>query len=177
MKVSVAVMRGFQQFCQRMQPKLIFSLVVAFFLLPILTHSQQKIDSIDFSHTDSVSKKTRYKNDITKLTKDLTDSYSQDIYKVRAIFTWITNNIKYDYQFINKGKEIKGPDCDGLIDCTHKTNEWENNYLKKILKTKKAVSDGYTRLFKKMCEIVAINVRSLQVIQKQNPTRLAHHLA
>lgn len=153
-------------------------LCLLFFLhFSIITYSQQKFDTLNFKIIDSISRTKKFEKDIFKLTNDLTKAYSQDILKVRAIFIWITDNIKYDYKFINKGKEIQGPDCEGVIDCTSKTNDWENDYLRKILKKKKGICDGYSRVFKKMCDIAGIKSEIVSGYTKNKPYQIGTSLS
>jgi hypothetical protein len=80
-------------------------------LVPWAVSSQTIRKPDPFYEVDSLSKTIRYKNDIYALTKELTGPYSEDKQKVRAIFSWITDNICYDYKFVNRGKEIKMPEC------------------------------------------------------------------
>lgn len=155
-----------------MPKKTILTSILFEFFFSFSSYSQQKFDNLDFKSIDSISRTIKYENDIYKLTNDLSISYQQDILKVRAIFIWITDNIKYDYKFINKGKEIKRPDCEGVVDCTSKTNEWENNYLKKILKKKKGICDGYARVFKKMCDIAGIKSEIVSGYTKTKPYQI-----
>lgn len=121
-----------------------------------MSHSQDNFEKIDYSNIDSFARSIKYENDIFKLTKELTESYSRDVYKARSIFIWISENIKYDYKFINKGKEIKKPDCSGSVDCTSKLREWENDYIKSVLKKGKGICDGYSCVFQKMCTIAGL---------------------
>jgi len=124
--------------------------------LPVSTFAQNKFANTNFEVVDSLARTLEYKDDLIKLTQDLTASYSQDISKVRSIFIWITNNIRYDYKFVNAGKEITPPGCEGKFNCAAELAEWENNYIKKVLRKGKAICDGYARLFKKMCDIAGI---------------------
>lgn len=125
-------------------------------LIPCYGFAQQAIAGRDFTRVDSFSRSIRYNKNIYELTKELTNPYPEQLFKVRAIFIWITNNIRYDYKFFNKGKEIKTPACKSGMNCEQLMRDWENAYLKKILKKKKGICDGYARLFKRMCDIAGI---------------------
>jgi len=118
--------------------------------------SQNKFEHLDFSDVDLHARSLQYDGDLIALTKSLTTAYSEDIYKARSIFIWITENMKYDYRLFNSDKGIALPDCEDVLDCTGIIKEWENKYLKKILKSKKAICDGYARLFKRMCDIAGV---------------------
>ena len=143
-------------------------------LVPIITYSQTAFSTTDFSGVDSLARSIKYESDIFKLTNDLTGSYSKDLFKVRSIFIWITENIKYDYKFINKGKEIKTPDCEGVVDCSTRLKDWENDYVRKTLKSKKAICDGYARLLKRMCDIAGIKCDVISGYTKTHPYQIGN---
>ena len=149
------------------------ALALVLFLLSISTSifSQSNFNSIDFGSVDSLARSIKYENDLVKLTKELITPYSDNISKVRALFIWITENIQYDYKFVNKGKEVKAPDCNTNINCAATLKEWENAYIKKVLEKKKGVCDGYSRLFKKMCDIAGIESEIVSGYIKVSLTR------
>lgn len=140
-----------------------------FLFLPVCLFSQPQNTGTDFSRVDSAARTVKFKNDIDQLTNELIKSYSRPLFQVRAIFIWITDNIRYDYKFINKGREIKIPDCKPGIDCGQMLINWENNYLKQVIRQGKAVCDGYARLFKKMCDIAGIRSSVIAGYTKTKP--------
>lgn len=127
-------------------------------LLPLLSFSQTKADNL-FS-VDSLAKKIKYHNDLLELTTALTKNYSQQLYKARAIFIWITENIAYDYKYFNKyaykGKDPKTFTCKDDEDCALKKKIWETKYINRVLRKGKAVCQGYSMLFKKMCDLAGL---------------------
>jgi hypothetical protein len=134
-------------------------LFILFF--PCSVFAQQAKPGVIFSQVDSLAMTIKYNGDISLLTKQLTDPFSDKTMKVRAIFRWITDNIAYDYKYYNKtgykGKEPKGFECSGdSLDCETKKKVWENGYINKALDNKKAVCQGYSMLFKRMCNIAGI---------------------
>jgi hypothetical protein len=117
--------------------------------------------AIAYSRVDSLAFTIKYENDITLLTKKLTTPFSDPFLKTRAIFVWITRNIEYDYKFYNKyeykGREPKGFHCEGdSTECDIKRQVWENQYVLNVLDKRKAVCQGYSMLFKKMCNIAGL---------------------
>jgi hypothetical protein len=80
--------------------------------------------------------------------------------KARAIFKWLAENIRYDYKYYNKyhykGKEPKTYKCKDENDCEAKKITREIKYIDKALRKKKAVCQGYSMLFKKMCDIAGL---------------------
>jgi hypothetical protein len=135
------------------------TLLTAFLLLfSILAFSQQ--EKVNFSSIDSLSITVHYKKDLTALTQELTSPYTEELFKARAIFKWITENIRYDYKYYNKyyfkGKVPKTYKCKEGKDCEPQRIAWEIKYIDKILRQKKAVCQGYSMLFKKMCDIAGL---------------------
>jgi len=135
------------------------SLLILFILLiPVIALPQQKV--VNLYPVDSFATTVRYKNNIYDLTKKLTEPYSEQLYKARAIFKWITENIRYDYKYYNKyyfkGKEPETYNCKDDKDCEAKKVVWEAKYIDKVLRNKKAVCQGYSMLFKKMCDIAGL---------------------
>jgi hypothetical protein len=116
---------------------------------------------VDYAKADTLAKHIKYDNDLVSLTKQLTSPFPEQVLKVRAIFRWITENIAYDFKFYNKyyynGKEPKAFSCEGdSMECQIKLRVWEAGYISKVLDKKKAVCQGYSMLFKKMCDIAGI---------------------
>jgi transglutaminase/protease-like cytokinesis protein 3 len=64
--------------------------------------------------------------------QELVESLTSEKEKCRAIFRWISNNIKYEFDVLNNKKECEDP----LL----------------VYKRKKAVCGGYAALFKAMCD-------------------------
>lgn len=126
--------------------------------IPLCCYSQETDNK--FAAVDSFARTVKYKKDLIGLTNELTQPYPDQLQKARAIFRWITENIAYDYKFVNKyaDKETgpKAYKCKGDVDCEAKRIVWEIKYIDKVLKKNKAVCQGYSMLFKKMCDIVGI---------------------
>ena len=149
-------------------------LILAAFLFPVLLFSQQPKTNNNFLSVDSIAKTVKYKNDIYSLTKELTSSYSEQLLKLRAIFIWVTDNIRYDYKFYNKHKEPKIPECKAGMNCEQMLKEWEIKYISKVLKKGKGVCDGYSRLVKKMCDIAGIKAEIISGYTKTKPYQIGN---
>lgn len=162
-----------------MQKQKLIILLLLLLRSPI-AYSQKDFSNYMFSNIDSFARSVVYENDIYKLTTQLTANYFNEVEKARSIFIWITENISYDYKFVNKGKEIKSPSCDESKDCSIKLKDWENNYINKVLEKKKGICDGYSRLFKRMCEIAGLKCEIIsgrartEPYQVGNPTSVNH---
>lgn len=135
-------------------------LIFLLFTLSFSAFSQVNKTDTDYSAVDSFVTTVKYKNDVAQLTQQLVAPYSGDLLKARAIFKWITDNIRYDYKFYNKyalkGKEPKTPECKDKEDCEAKKLLWETKLIEDALDNKKAVCAGYALLFKKMCALAGL---------------------
>jgi hypothetical protein len=155
-------------------------LSVFFFSLQYIAVAQSRFDSLDFSDVDSFVLSVKYDNDIGKLSRELTTPYAEDVYKLRAIFKWITNNIEYDYRFINSGKELTAPDCDfdkeTEDECIQKVRVWENNTIRKTLQRKKTIAEGYAKLFKKLCDINYIQCEVVSGYARTRPYQIGNNM-
>lgn len=152
-------------------------ILLVFVLLSHTDHAQNRFDTLNYREVDSFVLSIRYENDYMKLARDLTSRFPDDIYKIRAIFKWITNNISFDYRFVNSGKEIQLPECAEKYDCTEILRSWENDYIKKVLRNKRAVADGYARLFQKLCEIVHIQCEIIPGYLRSKPYQIGSKIS
>jgi hypothetical protein len=128
-------------------------LLIVSLLLSSFVVSGQK-PAIDFSSVDSFATTVRYEDDIYTLTAKLTNPYPEQLFKTRAIFRWITDNIRYDYRHYNrynyKGREPKTFTCKEGKNCEAERVAWEMKYINRVLKKKKAIWAA-TRCFLKEC--------------------------
>lgn len=136
-------MRGFM-----IGKKILQLIILFFFTISFGQTNFQKIDSLAIG--------TIYKGDLNLLVFDLTNNQKNDVDKTRAIYSWITGNISYDYKLFNKGKRKVTFKCNSKDDCAIKRKEFENKLVEKVLRKRKGVCSGYSTLFKRMCDIAKI---------------------
>lgn len=139
--------------------------------------AQDNVHDADYIAVDSFVVSVRYENDYIKLGKDLAAPFRRDVDKTRAIFKWIANNIAFDYKAVNSGKEIVPPECEEEYNCVDILRSWENNYLKRILKTRRAVAEGYCRLFQKLCEINHIQSELIPGYARTKPYQIGNKIS
>ncbi|MFT3912050.1 MAG: transglutaminase domain-containing protein [Ferruginibacter sp.] len=151
--------------------------LLIFSLLPHAIEAQKTAKNTGFANVDSFVLGIKYENDYIKLARDLTSPFHEDMDKVRAIFKWITNNIAYDYRFINSGKELQVPECEDRYDCVEITRSWENEYIKKILRTRRATADGYAKLFQKLCDIMHIQTELIPGYLRTKPYQIGSKMS
>ncbi|CAG8732978.1 3188_t:CDS:2, partial [Racocetra persica] len=95
----------------------------------------------DFSTVDEYARETpesEIKSE-ARLANYLTSVWDDDIYKLRAIFVWITDNISYDCKSFFSGK-------------------LSDKSAKDVLKTKTAVCAGYAKLFYELANEAGLHV-------------------
>ena len=108
----------------------------------------------DYSKVDAyaLSIKKRYKK-TGELAHDLTAPYKTDEDKVRSIFIWITNNIAYDCAAFHskKNQNIKFT-YKNQADLDAKREKFYADYAARILRSRKAICEGYAVLFQELCK-------------------------
>lgn len=122
--------------------------------------SQENTIDTDYTAIDNKSRSIKYKHDLNQLTLALTAECKTQIEKTRAIFIWITDNIKYDCRKFNKMQKkgsIKTFRCKTKEECDLKKAEYENKQINRTLNREKGVCGDYSMLFQKMCRIAGIN--------------------
>jgi transglutaminase/protease-like cytokinesis protein 3 len=106
---------------------------------------------------------TIHSNSVDSLSIMLCSPYKTQIEKVRSIFKWITENIEYDVVGYHNTKGIYS----GLFRPTISTidsviqRDYNDRIGDKVLKEKRAVCDGYARLFKTLCD--KANIQSVVI--------------
>ena len=96
----------------------------------------------DYAKIDAYAKTVKPTADINQLTLKLTEKYATDLEKYRSIFTWIAHNIAYDYNALkNPSQAVVEP--------------------VKVLRSKKTICEGYTGLFRKMCELANLECTTI----------------
>ncbi|MEO6728785.1 MAG: transglutaminase domain-containing protein [Candidatus Dojkabacteria bacterium] len=100
---------------------------------------------------------------VESLSKKLTEPYKAELDKVRSIFKWITENIEYDVAGYNNPEALYA----GLFRPTISTidsviqQDYNDRIIEKVLTDKKAICDGYARLFKTLCDYA--NIQSVMI--------------
>jgi transglutaminase-like putative cysteine protease len=143
--------------------KTLYTVWLLLLALTSLAQDRYQSDS-NYKKIDSLAHTQKYHGDLIQLTRDLTNGYDNQLYKVRAIFAWVTDNIAYDYKHYSKPG--KSPECKDGQNCDLLYRNWEQAYLKKVLKKKKAVCSGYSILFKKMCDYADIKCEVVEGYSK-----------
>lgn len=127
---------------------------ILLFLSFITTYSQNWSGDIH-----EIDRKVRFIPGITtdSLANELSALGNSDFEKVRAIFRWITENIEYNTKIFNRNKKKPfGNIYEDADDSSTTLKPLNERVAAKVLKRKIAVCDGYTRLFKTLCDHAGI---------------------
>lgn len=126
-------------------------MIICFFLFK--TAVAQKPQG-DFSAVDwQVLSVTRQMPDT--LAYHLTKLYTTDIEKVRAIYSWICQNISYNAD-IYKPIHLRKPYLPEPVDTALEWKSGDEMVARKVIRRGVAVCEGYSKLFKVLCEYAGI---------------------
>ncbi len=133
-----------------------------FFCLAIFLFNIQ-LSAQDFTKVDAQARATAFpKNqDIKGLAKTLGTGLTTEKEKVRAIYVWITANIRYDVKSFENRKELDPEEKDALQEPAI------------VLKRKSAVCAGYSSLFCALCEAAGIEALVVTGITKNHKGRVS----
>lgn len=91
------------------------------------------------------------------LAEQISTDFSSDEDRVKAIFCWLTKNIRYDLEeFYNPTKTGFKFSYQTLEEKAQLLQEIKDNTVKETLSTKRAVCEGYAQTFSKLCDILSI---------------------
>ena len=130
-------------------------LLLVIFSLFVSNLSFAQRSNIDFS---SIDYRVRLIDDtnIDSLAQKLVVPYTNDLLRVRAIFRWITENISYKtFSRFKKIAFLKSTYYD-FEDDTGALKPLTRRVAENVLIKREAVCNGYTRLFKALCDAAGI---------------------
>ncbi|WP_163399181.1 transglutaminase domain-containing protein [Flavobacterium fluviatile] len=126
----------------------------------------QKLNAID----GIVLKYPKNFDNTEELAEKIDKDFNSDYDKARAIYSWIAFNIKYDYAaFLNPPQAMRFS-YRNEAEKKRKIQEFNNQILQKTFRSKKAVCEGFTLLFKHLTALVGIKS---EIIRGDSKTRLA----
>ncbi|HEX7847283.1 MAG TPA: transglutaminase domain-containing protein [Chitinophagaceae bacterium] len=146
-------------------------LTIWLLLLLIEVHSQNR--TADFSYIDRKVQSIDG-TDPEILSQQLTTPYQTEIEKVRAIFRWITEHIAYfkrEPPNRKKQKKLVPYDFDyPIVYDTGALQPLTERAALKVLHDKKAVCEGYARLFKSLCDHAGIRSEIITGFARTDPS-------
>src|SRR5947209_985460 len=129
-----------------MKKCLFFLLLVSIFLS---AHSQKL--SCDYSSIDWKASSIDA-NSIDSLAFKLTYCYKTDLEKVRSIFSWITEHISYNVNIFNTRRPLSIKYTSLKEDTSSTWRSANEMVADRVLERRVAVCDGYSKLFKTLCD-------------------------
>ena len=116
------------------------SLIFLLFFVPFLFSQQYDFSKVDKYAKETPTSKTQ---SIEKLADHLTKKFDSETEKVRSIYVWLTDNIKYNHRVVNNNN----------ISIEQRLKKEK---AARVLKSKWAVCEGYSNLFHELCNSAGI---------------------
>jgi transglutaminase/protease-like cytokinesis protein 3 len=126
---------------------LLFGILLSFTFL-----NAQQLDPIDVL----VSQYPKTFNNSEELAVLINKDFDTDKDKARAIYSWITMNVKYDVKAHFSKKKKKRIKSKNRVDRAQKIRKYEIQLENKALSKHLAVTEGYTVLFKRLCDLTGV---------------------
>lgn len=145
--------------------KVIFCIL---FFIPLCFYSQSKQDN--FYDIDSKVESISSGNTDT-LAKKLAALGNTEKEKVRAIFRWITQNIDYNVRPIGRGKKTPALFYEEPDDSSASLPPLNERVARKVLYKGVALCEGYSRLFKTLCDHAGIKSEIIYGYARTNTSR------
>ncbi len=127
------------------------------------------VAQIDPNIKQKVDDYPRTVNNYHKLATLINNDFNSPIDKAGAIYYWIGQNIEYDIKEAQKAPQT--------IEFSYQTEEektlllqkYNDKIVKKVLKKRQGVCDGYARLFKSICDATDIDCIIIDGTSKTTP--------
>ncbi len=111
----------------------------------LLAQNLERVDALVLSYTKQFSSPKQLADQISK-------DFETDIERVRAAYTWIAYHVQYDIQEGNFPSYSYVSEEDRIV----KEQKYAAKLSKRVITKKKAVCEGYSYLFKTVCESLQI---------------------
>jgi hypothetical protein len=125
-------------------------LIMAILLVTAGGARAQLFKDTDYRRIDDAVAKVEAST-LDSLAHELTFPYSEESQKVRAIYSWIAQHIRYNTGMLKGSRPVYFP----AEDSTDWTSAVEMT-ARRVLKRRAAVCDGYAKLFKTLCDKAGI---------------------
>lgn len=93
---------------------------------------------------------------LSDLAKHLINEKNGDSLNLVSIFDWITENIEYDVETYFGGLDYPEFAIDNYLDSASYMNAYNREVSEMVIRNKKAICDGYSRLFLTLCDLAGI---------------------
>ena len=143
-------------------------ILIIFLLLPGGLYSQLRLNN--FYEIDSKVESISVANTDT-LAKQLAALGNTDLKKVRAIFRWITQNIDYNVRPVGRSKKTQALFYEEPDDSAAALPPLNERVARKVLYKGVAFCEGYSRLFKALCDHAGIKSEIIYGYARTNTNR------
>lgn len=111
----------------------------------------------DFSEVDRrIAQYERYTK-VEDLANQINNDFSEDLDQVRAVFTWLAKNIRYDLaEFYNPRQRAYQFRYSTEVEKERKLQALKDKLVAQAFLTKKGVCEEYAQSFKKVCDLLGI---------------------
>ena len=124
--------------------------IVLFILVSLTVRSQ------DLGRVDNKVRNYPQFTSAEAIANQINKDFDTDVEKVRAIYTWLALNIKYDLKALYNGQTAINFSYTDQQDLQRKLAAINTHTINKTLSTKKAVCEGYAQTFKRISELLDI---------------------
>jgi transglutaminase/protease-like cytokinesis protein 3 len=122
---------------------------------------------------NSTSAQTVNVDSLEGLAIKLTTGLTNDRQKVDAIFYWVIDNIEYDYESLSKPRPYPEFNIEPTFDTVEYHRLYNESVANFVLQRKKGICDGYSRLFKSLCNNAGIQC---EIVNGKTKDPLSNHL-
>lgn len=127
------------------------------FLLLALLFSFTFLNAQELNKIDAVvSQYPKTFNEAEELAALINNDFESDKDKARAIYSWITNNVKYDIKAHFSKKKKKRIKYKDKVDKAQKESKQRIRIENKALNEHLAVAEGYAILYQRLCELTGL---------------------
>ncbi|EKD32189.1 MAG: transglutaminase protein [uncultured bacterium] len=128
---------------------LIILIVLSAVCTPVFSKGYEKVDRIVQNYPNSFSNPDQ-------LAKRINRDFNNPEEKTRAIFTWIALNIAYDIKALNYKPQRISFSYTSEEEKIYKLEKINEELAVQTLRRKRAVCQGYSTLFKYLCDLVSV---------------------
>jgi transglutaminase/protease-like cytokinesis protein 3 len=126
-------------------------LFVLFFFLGFTIQAQ------DYATVDAKVKRYPAYKTAQGLANKITSDFNNDGDKIRAVFTWLTHNIRYDLkEYFNPTSKSNSFTYSNEADKQLKLQQIKDQVVDEMFSSRKSVCEGYAQSFKKVCDLLKI---------------------
>ncbi len=128
------------------------------FLICILCNSlvgQDQDSSIERTLLEHLKEKSKYEN-IEEVSSEIVHSNMSEVEKTKAIFNWVTHNIKYDCKRRNKSQKLNRKNSKLKKKGKKKRKTLESLQPIEVVNRAKGICSDYSILFDKLCSVNGI---------------------